>query len=149
MLDRRDVPRQRSAAECGPAALLGVLQYWGANPTLSTVVRMCAAIGPERDRVLGRLARAARALGFDALEVPSSIEVIRDYLPCIVQLDTDVLHEHCVIVYKVEDGQVEVGDPTRGMRRMDLDRFRALWATERALLLRPRPNHNARRQVEK
>lgn len=134
-IDRYHVPLQRTAAECAPAALLGVLRFWGGDAPLSAVVRMCSDGDPETP--LPTLARVAREFGFQAVDIRSSVDEIRDFVPCIVQLHTSVLCEHCVIVYRIHDRRVLIGDPTIGLRRIDVERFRALWITQQALLLRP------------
>jgi ABC-type bacteriocin/lantibiotic exporter with double-glycine peptidase domain len=144
--DREDVhsyhvPLRRSAAECAPAALLGVLRFWGGDAPLSTVVRMCSEGDPEMP--LQTLARVARELGFQAVEVRSDLGEIRDFVPCIVQLHTSVLCEHCVIVYRINDQRVLIGDPTIGLRRIDVERFSSLWITRLGLLLRPAEPVNA------
>jgi ABC-type bacteriocin/lantibiotic exporter with double-glycine peptidase domain len=129
------VPLQRSAVECGPAALLGVLRFWGANAPLSTIVRMCSE--GDREAPLPTLARVAREFGFQAVDTRSDVAEIRDYVPCIVQLHTSVMCQHCVIVYRLQDRRVLIGDPTIGLRRIDVERFSTLWITRHALLLRP------------
>jgi ABC-type bacteriocin/lantibiotic exporter with double-glycine peptidase domain len=133
--DRYHVPLQRTSVECAPAALLGVLRFWGGDAPLATVVRMCSDGDPETP--LPTLAKVARELGFQAVDIRSDIDEIRDFVPCIVQLHTSVLCEHCVIVYRVRDQRVLIGDPTIGLRRIDVERFRTLWITRQALLLRP------------
>ena len=134
-VDRYHVPLRRSAAECAPAALLGVLRFWGGDVPLAAVVRMCSEGDPETP--LPTLARVARELGFQAVDIRSDIGEIRDFVPCIVQLHTSVMCYHCVIVYRVNDQRVLIGDPTIGLRRIDVERFSALWITRLALLLRP------------
>ena len=76
-VERYHVPLQRTAAECGPAALLGVLRFWGGDAPLSTVVRMCS--DGDTETPLPTLARVAREFGFQAVDIRSSVGEIRDF----------------------------------------------------------------------
>lgn len=132
------VVRQYDQADCGPAALLSVLRYWGGNTSIAHV-RELARTDARGSTMLG-LVQAAQALGFQAHGAKGTYEdLLRDVeLPCIAHVIQDGL-QHFVVVYKADGRGVLIGDPARGRLRLTRAQFEAMWKSGAAVLLKPGP----------
>lgn len=133
---RYPVVRQYEQADCGPAALLSVLRYWGGDTSMAHV-RELTRTDARGSTMLG-LVQAAEALGFRAQGAAGGYEdLVREVeLPCIAHVVQDGL-QHFVVVYRADERGVLVGDPGRGLLRLTRARFEAMWKTGAAVLLAP------------
>jgi ATP-binding cassette, subfamily C, bacteriocin exporter len=127
---------QASPVDCGAAALLSVLRYWGGNASLPEV-RSLAATGLHGASILG-LCRAARALGL----VPDAArgtyaDLRRERTPCIVHLVLPDGRQHFAVLRSAGATTVQVGDPAGQLNRLSREGFEKLWCSRVALLLRP------------
>lgn len=128
--------RQYDETDCGPAALLSVLEYWGGS---STLVRLRELAGTDAaGTTLSGLARAAREVGFVARGVRGSYEALMEQrLPCIAHVVLDSGLQHYVVVYRATPTRVVVGDPGRGVHSLEREAFLRIWPSGVVLLLEP------------
>jgi ABC-type bacteriocin/lantibiotic exporter with double-glycine peptidase domain len=135
---RHPVVRQYDQIDCGPAALLSVLRFWGGNASLVRA-RELAQTGPRGSTLLS-LAAAAEALGFRARGARGEYdELRREALPCIAHVVVGERLNHFVVVYRMDERGVLLGDPARGRVRVTRAEFEAMWKTRAVLLLEPGP----------
>lgn len=135
---RHTVVRQYDQVDCGPAALLTILRYWGGDASLVRV-RELACTDAQGSSLLC-LQNAARALGLEATGATGSYEeLMKVEEPCIAHVVMDGRLHHFVVVFRAERDRVVVGDPGRGVVTMTPEAFRAVWVREAVLLLKPGP----------
>ena len=122
---------QQSAADCGPACLAMISQYWGKRLSLN-FLRNLAGVG-RSGTSLKNLARAAESLGYQARPVRASLNrLVEQRNPWIAHWQGD----HYVVVYRTKGDRLLVADPAQGKRLMARQEFLAGW-TGYALLLDP------------
>jgi len=134
----RYLVRQYDRTDCGPAALLSVLRFWGGNALL-TRVREYAGTDIGGTTFLGLL-RAARALGLEARGVTGSYEALMaEQTPCIAHLILDDGTNHYVVCESAGRDKVQVGDPMEGRTTLPRTTFERMWRSRALLLLQPTP----------
>ncbi len=133
---RHPVVRQYDRTDCGPAALLSVLKFWGGNAALVTVRELAQT--DVTGTTLLSLLRAAESLGFRASGARGDLEHLKAAsLPCIAHVVMEGGLPHYVVVYRISGGSVLVGDPANGLRSLSREDFMGIWITGAVLLLSP------------
>ena len=137
LLKRRyPVVRQYDRTDCGPAALLSVLKFWGGDASLVAVREL--ALTDTNGTTLLALLRAAERLGLRASGASGEYDDLRTVaLPCVAHVVVDGILPHYVVVYRVGEKTVLLGDPARGIVRMCRSDFLSIWVTRSVLLLSP------------
>ena len=137
LLPRRyRVVRQYDQADCGPAALLTVLRYWGGDASLARV-RQLARTDVRGSSMLS-LVQAAGALGLEATGAAGDYDaLLRERLPCIAHVVSDAGLQHFVVVFRIAPRGVLLGDPGRGLRRLSRAAFLQIWRSGAVVLLAP------------
>ncbi|MBN2318442.1 MAG: ATP-binding cassette domain-containing protein [Acidobacteria bacterium] len=135
--------RQYDQADCGPAALLSILKYYGGDASLPRMRELCRA---DRDGTsLLDLARAARILGFKADGASGTYEELKKQrMPCIAH----VVHEnglnHFIVIAGFKGHKIDIVDPGRGRRLLSREDFLEIWTRKSVLLLSPeKPLHRS------
>lgn len=140
------VVRQFDEIDCGPAALLTVLRHHGGDSTLSHI-RELAGTDAEGTSLLG-LSNAAQAVGLVAEGACGELaDLAQQPLPCIAHLRLPNGLEHYVVVFKIHDHSVKLGDPASGLRRIPKAEFAELWSSKAVLLVRPTSKLTATRSL--
>jgi ATP-binding cassette subfamily B protein len=133
---RYPVVRQYDRTDCGPAALLSVLKFWGGDASLVAVREL--ALTDINGTTLLALLRAAERLGFRASGASGEYDDLATVaLPCVAHVVMDGILPHYVVVYQVGEKGVLLGDPARGIVRVCRSDFLAIWVTRSVLLLSP------------
>ena len=135
MAERRflTVVHQRYDFSCGSAALATLLRFhYGQDASEQSVFMGMWGNGDRAQiRRLGfsllDMKRFLNARGMNAEGYVVSLEAVaRTRIPGIALINTRG-YRHFVVVKGVEDGQVLVGDPSLGIRLIDVKSFRAMW----------------------
>ena len=127
---------QQEQSDCGPAALLSVLRFWGGDESLA-VVRDLSYTDARGSTILG-LRDAAEALGLAARGALGEFdELKKESMPCIAHLVMEDGRTHFVVVNRVTEDKVYLGDPRRGRRSCSRIEFERLWKTRSVLLVSP------------
>ncbi|PSB62731.1 peptidase C39, partial [filamentous cyanobacterium CCP1] len=122
---------QQSSSDCGAACLAMITRYWGKQIPLH-ILREQANVG-RSGASLKSLAKASELLGYQARPVRASLNRMAEQPnPWIAHWDGN----HYVVVYKVTDRRVMVGDPALGRQSLSREEFQTHW-TGYALLLDP------------
>jgi len=130
------VVRQHDSTDCGPAALLSVLRYWGGDTSLARVRDLAGT--NLRGTPLVALAGAAEQVGFVPRAVRGSLEDLeRETLPSIAHLTLPDGQTHFVVVYRIRPDHILLGDPGPGRVRLSRQEFEELWRHGVVLLLQP------------
>ena len=129
----RPCVRSAGRRDCGPAALASLLQHHG-RPAEPSRIRSLADDGADDRTSLIGLARAARALGFEAQPVKLSRERIDDLpIPALLHVDGD----HWIVLYEVAGQAMHVADPGTGPQVLGRDALLARWGGY-GLVVQPR-----------
>lgn len=128
--------RQHNIADCGPACLASIAQYYGMK--ISTVkIRQLAGTDKRGTNVLG-MVEAAERLGFSAKGVRANLEALMMVpKPAIAHVVAQQLLQHYVIVYKASSRGVTVADPAQGIETRSQVEFEKSW-TGVLILIQPR-----------
>ena len=82
------VIRQYDQIDCGPAALLSVLNYYGGNASLVFMRELCETT--TQGSTMLDLVKAAEKVGFKAYGAKDEYEELKkEKMPCIALLDLD------------------------------------------------------------
>jgi ATP-binding cassette subfamily B protein len=128
--------RQYDQADCGPAALLSVLKYHGGNDNLVHVRELCQTTS-EGSSMLD-LVYAAEKLGFEAKGGQGNYEALRnEKLPCIAHVHIYNGQTHYLIIYKITETHLLIGDPGKGMYKSSREDFERVWNSNAVILLNP------------
>jgi ATP-binding cassette, subfamily C, bacteriocin exporter len=137
---RRKYPlvRQYHTSDCGPACLESVVRAFGGRSSV-TKARELAGTDQGGTTLLG-LQEAAHALGLNASGATGSFDdLLTIDLPCIAHVVKEGL-QHFVVIWRVEDHRILVGDPGRGTEWLDRAAFEEIWVKNAVLLVSAGPN---------
>ncbi len=126
---------QLERCDCGPAALLSVLRYWGGYAALADI-RDASDTRPNGSTLAG-IANAASEFGFRADGVRAELRHLAQKEPFIAHITLPDGWNHYVVVWAIDEHFLVLGDPSIGTRRMDRAEFEELWRSRAALLLTP------------
>lgn len=130
------VVRQYDQIDCGPAALLSVLKYYGGD---SSIVHLREQTDTDASgtNMLG-LVKAAEKLGFQAYGATGEYEDLRkEKMPCIAHVILDNRLQHFVVIYKIDASGVLLGDPGKGLYKLTKAEFLEIWRQKAVVLLKP------------
>lgn len=129
---RRPFVQQHDEMDCGAACMSMVSIFHGRRisvPDYRSLVHV------TRDGAsLFSLKKAAEHVGFEAIGIKSEFHGLPKYLVPFIALT----EYHFVVVYKVTQTEVTIGDPARGVLTMPAADFKREWSGV-ALLLKPTP----------
>ena len=127
---------QQEETDCGPAALLSVLRFWGGDESLPAVRTLAQT--EAHGTTLRGLSEAANSLGLRARGASGRFEdLLREPLPCIAHVVLEDARAHFVVVYRAVENRVWIGDPARGRAVLSQEAFERMWKTRSVLLLTP------------
>ncbi len=130
---RRAAVRQQSAMDCGPACLATICLHYGKRVSLNRLRDLCR-VGSAGASML-HILHAARALGFEAHPILSTLEHLRgNHLPALVNWRG----YHWIVVHAVDDRRVVIADPAGGVTTMTPEEFSKGW-TRYTIFMRPTP----------
>ena len=130
------VIRQYEQSDCGPAALLSVLKYYGGNSHLIHMRDLCRTTSDGT--TIMDMINAAQKLGFEATGVKGKYENLFDIkLPCIVHVTENNRFQHFLIIYKITQTTVTLGDPANGLVKYKRQKFEEIWKSKTVILLDP------------
>ncbi|HPR89791.1 MAG TPA: ABC transporter transmembrane domain-containing protein, partial [bacterium] len=134
--------RQYDQLDCGPAALLSVLRYYGGDTTLVHARRLCRTdLGGT---TLLDMLRAARAMGFAACGARGTYDdLLRESMPCIAHVLLPEGLSHYLVIYRIGTERLLVGDPGKGRYTLSRGEFETMWRERAVLLLTPAGNGSA------
>lgn len=130
------VIKQYDQVDCGPAALLSILQYYGGSTSL-VHLRELTNTGVNGSTMLD-LVYTAKEIGFDAFGASGEYEdLMKEQMPCIAHVIVDKILQHFVVVYKINNKEVLIGDPGKGLYKLSKEKFLEIWQSKAAVLLKP------------
>lgn len=128
--------RQYEQSDCGPAALLSVLKYYGGNDHLIHMRELCHTT--SEGTTLLDMVNAAKKIGFNSTGVKGKYEDLLEIkLPCIAHVTEKNKSQHFQVVYKINNKKVTVGDPAKGLIKYSRKKFEEIWKSNSILLLTP------------
>lgn len=122
---------QQSSSDCGAACLVMISKYWGKRFSLN-LIRELSNVNRDGASLFG-ITTAAEALGFITKPIKATLKQLsQQTLPAIVHWEG----KHYIVVYRITNKVVIVGDPAIGQRSLSHQAFEAGW-TGYGLLLTP------------
>lgn len=135
-LTKYPLVRQYDRSDCGPAALLSVLRFYGGDAGLAQIRAWCNT--DLNGTTMLDMVRAGRRLGFQARGVCGSFDDLRQQpLPCIAHVVLADGLNHFVVIYKIVKDRLYIGDPAKGRSYLSRIEFQALWTCRSVILLQP------------
>ena len=127
---------QYDQQDCGPAALLSVLRFYGGDTSLVQLRELCRT--DVHGTTMRDMVRAGQAIGFVAQGATGSyLELTRVQLPCIAHVVLASGLHHYLVIYKMTADRLYVGDPGKGKYYLSRSQFEAIWTQHAVLLLAP------------
>lgn len=121
--------KQNDMKDCGAACLAMISAYYGYKTLLSTI-KYKVGTDSKGSTVLG-IVTAARELGFEsnAFHTNEKKDAIFDDipLPAIAHIIVDGKFAHFVVIYKLKEDSVILGDPAYGLVTVKIDKFIKEW----------------------
>lgn len=115
--------KQLDATDCGAACLAMVCLHYKKETTI-TRLRVVMGTDIKGTNLIG-LSKCANILGFQsqAVRVDKEGFLSEFTLPCIANIHTKEGLSHFVVVYKITDKYVIVGDPAKDLIKQEMDKF--------------------------
>ena len=128
--------RQYDRTDCGPAALLSVLKYHGGNDNLVHVRKLCRT--STEGTTIFDMVIAATKLGFESKGLRGNYENLQKaQAPVIVHVILECSYMHYMVVYKVKESSLLLGDPAKGLIKLSRKNFEKIWISKALILLKP------------
>ncbi len=139
--------RQHDQSDCGVAALLSVIRFFGGDESLERL-RELSGTSRQGTTLLG-IFQAAQGLGLTAKALQADgIENLKTAaFPCILHILKDGHLQHYVVCYGFANGTFTIGDPASGIRTIAPEELENLWQSKTLLLLSPN-EHFVRKEVQ-
>jgi len=130
------VIKQYDQIDCGPAALLSVLKFYGGNASLVFMRELCETTA--QGSTMLDLVKAAEKVGFKAYGAKGEYEdLLKEKMPCIAHVVLESRLNHFAIIYKINSKGVLIGDPGKGIYKLKKEKFLKIWQKKSVILLQP------------
>lgn len=127
---------QYDQLDCGPAALLSVLRYYGGDASLVHLRDLCAT--DIHGTTMLDMVRAAEKIGFRSQGATGSFsDLAREQMPCIAHVVLPGGLQHFLVIYKITGKRLFIGDPGKGKYRLAQTEFEKIWTQHAVILLTP------------
>jgi ABC-type bacteriocin/lantibiotic exporter with double-glycine peptidase domain len=131
---------QQEARDCGIACLLSLIRYYGGDNNFDELRRI-SGTSLTGTTLLG-LYQAAKQIGFNADGWDANMEALLQHpSPCILHVTLPGNLQHYVVYYGKSITQNEttliIGDPARGIEKMQIQEFENMWQSKKCLTLIP------------
>lgn len=131
------VVKQYDQTDCGAACLLSILKYYKGNDNIVHVRELCN-VDKNGSRMID-VVKAAEQLGFEAYGATGTYEdLMEEELPCIAHVLMDEKLNHYIVVYKINEKRVLIGDPGKGVHWLKRSEFEKIWIKNAVILLKPK-----------
>ena len=138
MIVANKIMRQHDETDCGAACLGTIAQKYGLRMSIAQI-RDMADTDIAGTNVLG-LIKAANKMGFNARGVKGTIDLFKAEssisLPAIAHVVKDEKLLHFIVIFRIDEKYVHVGDPSSGKRKIEITDFIKIW-TGVLILLAP------------
>jgi ATP-binding cassette subfamily B protein len=124
--------RQHDSMDCGAACMAMISQYYKRKINISTWRRLIY-ITREGASMLA-IKQAAERVGFHSIGVMSNAKNLKDFVTPFIAL----MEYHYVVVYKIDEDNVTIADPARGLIKMKVEEFKKDFSTN-CLLIKAKP----------
>lgn len=133
---RQPLIRQYDQLDCGPSALLTVLRCYGGNTTLVRARQLCRT--DTQGSTMLDLVRAAERMGFKAWGASGTFaDLAKEKMPCIAHVVLENGLQHFLVIYRIRNEKLYVGDPGKGNYRLTASEFEQIWKRHAVILLQP------------
>lgn len=139
--------KQLDQSDCGVACLLSIIKFYDGNANLEHL-REISGTSKQGTTLLG-LYQGAQQCGFETQGLKGTTEELKKAeQPYILHVLIDERLQHYVVCYGYENGSFVIGDPGKGIQRMDAEELDALWQSKALLSLTPDASFIKKEQVK-
>ena len=129
--------RQYDQIDCGPAALLSVLKFYGGNASLVYIRELCETT--QQGSTMLDLVIAGDKVGFKAYGAKGEYDdLIKEKMPCIAHVVLESGLNHFIVIYKINSKGVLIGDPGKGIYKLKKEKFLKILEKKYVILLQPK-----------
>ena len=115
--------RQIDEADCGAACVAMLCRAYGHRVSLN-FIRHAVGTGQQGTSLRG-IKQGGEEVGLRISAIKSSVDRLETLrLPAIIHWEGN----HWVVLYRIEDGQVRIADPGRGLRKVGLPEVEERWS---------------------
>lgn len=130
------IVKQYDQTDCSAACLLSILKYYKGNDNIIHVRELCN-VDKSGSRMID-VVNAAEQLGFKAYGASGTYgDLLKEEMPCIAHVLIDKKLNHYVVVYKIKESKILVGDPGKGLHWVNRKEFEKIWVNHAVVLLKP------------
>lgn len=116
--------KQEGLKNCGPCSLASVIMYYGGYISIDALEDM---MGTTKDGTTAyNLIQTARKIGFESLGLKLD-DLNNIECPCIAHVTLSNIYNHYVVIYKIIDDKVLIGDPASKLKYMTKNEFQSIW----------------------
>ncbi len=134
--EKYPVIKQYDQVDCGAACLLSILKFYKGNTSLVHLREMMNT--SVNGSTMLDLVNSAKEIGFNAFGASGEYEdLMKEQLPCIAHVVIDNQLQHFVVVYKINTKEVLIGDPGKGLYKLNKNQFLEIWKSKAVVLLKP------------
>jgi len=125
--------RQHDQSDCGIACLISIIKFYNGD-IRPEQLKQWSGTTKQGTTLLG-LYQAARKAGLKANGCQGDIASLKQQTtPVILHLSLENKLDHYVICYGITNDIATIGDPGRGIIKMDCDQLNALWHSKTCLI---------------
>ncbi|MCP4458862.1 MAG: peptidase domain-containing ABC transporter [Cytophagales bacterium] len=128
---------QHGQSDCGVACLAAIIRQYGGEKSLDEIRRLSGTTKTGTS-LLG-LFQGANVLGFDCKGMEAEgIDNLKELNePAILHVLLENKLEHYVVFHGFENGQLIIGDPSKGVELWDCEKLEEVWHSKTLLKLTP------------
>jgi len=134
-MQKKLIVLQEGSKECGSAALLSIIKYYGGNISLNKILELTNTT--KEGTNFYNIKHAAREIGLEGkgykLESLNSIKNISPPILCQINYNG---YLHFIVIYKIKNSSVVTMDPSYGKKVFSKEEFSKIW-TGYIMIFRP------------
>lgn len=148
---RESIVMQHGEMDCGAACLAMIIKFYDGHQPIERL-RQMTGTGTDGTTLLG-IFQAATKLGFDAAayEATGLKDISLREEPCILHVVIGQQYEHYIVFFGLDSKEEKfvIGDPARGLLKLEADELDSLWKSRKLLQLTPVRPMEKNRQLPK
>ena len=116
--------KQNGIKDCGPCSLASIIIYYKGYLSVDALEEMMQTT--RNGTTAYNLIEAARKIGFESYGMRlDSLDNIE--LPAIAHVTISGVYNHFIVIYKVLDDKILIGDPASKVKYISKDEFMGIW----------------------
>jgi ATP-binding cassette subfamily B protein len=136
---------QQDQSDCGVACMISLIQYFNGESTIEKL-RELSGTNSTGTTLLG-LYQCANQIGFNAEAFEADVINLKDLgEPCILHVVTEGNLQHFVVCYSFDGINFIIGDPAKGIIKLNELELNQIWKSKALLQLKPNDSFELKKQ---